>query len=110
MGQAADQPKPVVADPKDFPNGSGDVWKSSLGALVQFQNVKVTSTDKFQDFGVSADGTNSAIIASNFLRIADKNFMAPMMGTDLVSVTGIVLPDFKGEVWARTAQDVVPKM
>ena len=84
-------------------------FQAASGALVQFQNVTVSDINMYQDFMASADGMNKVTLASSFMKRQSATYMAPVMGTVLKSVTGIVFTDFGGTVWPRTAADIVPQ-
>ena len=111
-GVAPMMPVPVTADPNDFvPAASGQPlpqkFFDSNGVLVKFDNVKVNSRDTtYQDFKASTVDTGGAFIATNYLRVIDRNYMSPPDKTALMYVIGIVLPDFSGRIWARTTADI----
>ena len=109
-GAAPTLPTPVLLDPQALANGNTMAFADANSALVQFQGVAVSDINKYQDFNVSTDGVNKATIASNFMTLTTKNYMAPVDGSMLISVTGIVFPDFGGTIWARNSDDIVQLM
>lgn len=111
-GPAPMMPTPVDADPAMFVRGSGSLptaFVDAHGAFVRFKTVKIFNRDAtYQDFYVSTSGaTPGPYILTRYPRILNSSYMSPMNGTALASVTGIVLGDFSGSIWLRTAADVM---
>jgi hypothetical protein len=117
-GPAPIKPVAVDADPTMFASGSPlpQAFVDASGVLVKLSNLMVSSRNaSFQDFTVNtAPATDMGVsgganIAANYMKVTvGSSFMAPMVGTTLMSVTGIVFGDFGGKVWPRVDTDIVP--
>lgn len=114
QGMSPTMPTPVDVDPTLYVKATGSPavlgkpFVDGHAALVRFVNVKSYGRDtKYQDFSVSPAGSApGALIATNYLR-ATGNYTSLPDATVYKSVTGVVLGDFCGTIWARSASDLV---